>query len=204
MSRVHRDRSIPPKCFFPYHDVIMYDGMIAFRCEVGTCGSLNGLSRTVDKVSICIIESYFGIKRIRTKLIFLNIFYNKLSLAYICKVTAADERQPTPSCRIINDHVSGWVAWVVCWYISSCLLYLAQWLRSLIRSRRTRQPEVMGSSQFNTRSPGIILSMGSANGRKCYIVTPSLIGWAHTENYLLGVPIKMVNILQITFSNACP
>ena len=30
--------------------------------------------------------------------------------------------------------------------------------------------------------PGIILSMGFANGRRCYIITPSLVGWAHTQN----------------------
>ena len=29
---------------------------------------------------------------------------------------------------------------------------------------------------------GMILGMGSANERRCYIVTPSLIGWAHTQN----------------------
>ena len=28
----------------------------------------------------------------------------------------------------------------------------------------------------------IILSMRLANGRRCYIVTSSLIGWAHTQN----------------------
>ena len=30
--------------------------------------------------------------------------------------------------------------------------------------------------------PGIILSMGSANERRRYYVTPSLIGWTHTQN----------------------
>ena len=30
--------------------------------------------------------------------------------------------------------------------------------------------------------PGIILGMGSANERRCYIVTSSLIGWDHTKN----------------------
>ena len=29
---------------------------------------------------------------------------------------------------------------------------------------------------------GIILGMGSANERRCYIVMSSLIGWAHTQN----------------------
>ena len=29
---------------------------------------------------------------------------------------------------------------------------------------------------------GIILCMGSANERMCYIATPSFIGWAHTQN----------------------
>ena len=29
---------------------------------------------------------------------------------------------------------------------------------------------------------GIILGMGSANGRRRYIVTPPLIGWIHTQN----------------------
>ena len=29
---------------------------------------------------------------------------------------------------------------------------------------------------------GIILGVGSANERKCNYVTPSLIGWAHTQN----------------------
>ena len=29
---------------------------------------------------------------------------------------------------------------------------------------------------------GIILGMGSANERKRFIVTPPLIGWAHTQN----------------------
>ena len=31
-------------------------------------------------------------------------------------------------------------------------------------------------------SPVIILGMGSANERRRYIVTPSLLGWAHTQN----------------------
>ena len=30
--------------------------------------------------------------------------------------------------------------------------------------------------------PGVILGMGSANERRRYIVTSSLIGWAHTQN----------------------
>ena len=30
---------------------------------------------------------------------------------------------------------------------------------------------------------GIILGMGSANERRCYNVTPSLIGWGYTQNY---------------------
>ena len=29
--------------------------------------------------------------------------------------------------------------------------------------------------------PKISLSMGSANERRCYCVTPSLIGWAHSQ-----------------------
>ena len=29
---------------------------------------------------------------------------------------------------------------------------------------------------------GILLAMGSANGRRRYVVTPPLIGWAHTKN----------------------
>ena len=29
---------------------------------------------------------------------------------------------------------------------------------------------------------GTILGMGSANERRCYIVTMPLIGWAHTKN----------------------
>ena len=29
---------------------------------------------------------------------------------------------------------------------------------------------------------GIILGMGSANVRRCYIAMPPLIGWAHTQN----------------------
>ena len=33
---------------------------------------------------------------------------------------------------------------------------------------------------------GVILVMGSANERQRYIVTSSLIGWAHTQNYPLG------------------
>ena len=36
--------------------------------------------------------------------------------------------------------------------------------------------------QHNTRATGIILSMGSANERWRYIVTSSLISWAHTQN----------------------
>ena len=31
-------------------------------------------------------------------------------------------------------------------------------------------------------SPGIILWVGPANERRCYIVTSSFIGWAHTQN----------------------
>ena len=36
--------------------------------------------------------------------------------------------------------------------------------------------------QHNTVYSGIILVMGSANEKRCYIVMPPLIGWAHTKN----------------------
>ena len=35
---------------------------------------------------------------------------------------------------------------------------------------------------FVGEEPGIILYMGSAGERQPYIVTSSLIGWAHTHN----------------------
>ena len=35
---------------------------------------------------------------------------------------------------------------------------------------------------FDINPPGIILCMGPANERWCYTVTPSLIGWAYTQN----------------------
>ena len=34
----------------------------------------------------------------------------------------------------------------------------------------------------NLGEPGLILCMHSANERRRYTVTPSLIGWAHTQN----------------------
>ena len=37
-------------------------------------------------------------------------------------------------------------------------------------------------SELAQVSSGIILGMGSANERRCYIVMPPLIGWAHTQN----------------------
>ena len=40
---------------------------------------------------------------------------------------------------------------------------------------------------YGLPKPGIILGMGSANGRRCYMVTPSLIGRAHTQNDLRTV-----------------
>ena len=39
-------------------------------------------------------------------------------------------------------------------------------------------------SQKRVPVAGILLGMGSANKRKSYIVTPPLIGWAHTQNDL--------------------
>ena len=42
-----------------------------------------------------------------------------------------------------------------------------------------KQYTAQAESCYNT---GIILGMGSANGRQHYIVTSSLIGWAHTQN----------------------
>ena len=36
---------------------------------------------------------------------------------------------------------------------------------------------------------GIILGMGSANERRRYIITPPLIGWAHTQNALCNNPL---------------
>ena len=35
---------------------------------------------------------------------------------------------------------------------------------------------------YHTDDPGIVLGMDSANGRRGYIITSSLIGWAHTQN----------------------
>ena len=40
---------------------------------------------------------------------------------------------------------------------------------------------------------GIILGMGTANGRRRYYVTPSLIGWAHTQNDPCAVVDKWLN-----------
>ena len=55
--------------------------------------------------------------------------------------------------------------------------------------------------------PGIILGMGSANERWCYIVTSSLIGWTHTQydpwatisgvNFNNGVWAPQSNLIQI-------
>ena len=48
---------------------------------------------------------------------------------------------------------------------------------------------------------GIILCMHPANQRQCYIVTSSLIGWAHTQNdfraCITGFPITLYIFLKI-------
>ena len=46
-------------------------------------------------------------------------------------------------------------------------------------------------------SPGIILGMGSANERKCYIVTSSLIGWAHTQKSITPALSVLLSYPQI-------
>ena len=40
----------------------------------------------------------------------------------------------------------------------------------------------IGLSQTAEQNTGIILGIGSANERQCYIVTSPLTGWAHTQN----------------------
>ena len=72
---------------------------------------------------------------------------------------------------------------------------------------------------------GIILGMGSANERRCYIVMPPLIGWASTQNYFCVVylhrainnaenvsaelldikrqPSSILHPINTSFSNAC-
>ena len=40
--------------------------------------------------------------------------------------------------------------------------------------------------QSKHKGPGIILCMGEANGRRRYIVTSSLIGWADTQSNYMG------------------
>ena len=42
--------------------------------------------------------------------------------------------------------------------------------------------QTMIQSDWQVSNPGIILGMGSSNERRRYYVTPSLIGWAHTQN----------------------
>ena len=47
------------------------------------------------------------------------------------------------------------------------------------------------------RKSGIILGMGSANERHCYIVTVSLIDWAHTQNDPWEIPpLKVVTAMR--------
>ena len=46
------------------------------------------------------------------------------------------------------------------------------------------------------RYSGTIPRMGSANERRCYIATPSLIGWTYTQNYpwiLIGLRTELNN-----------
>ena len=43
-------------------------------------------------------------------------------------------------------------------------------------------PAPTQTSSQQPHPPGIVLGMGSANERRYYIVTPPLIGWAHTQN----------------------
>ena len=50
--------------------------------------------------------------------------------------------------------------------------------------------------------PGIILCVHPANGRRRYIVTSSLIGWAHSQNdpWLLWSAIRYLSGDQFLFS----
>ena len=50
--------------------------------------------------------------------------------------------------------------------------------RTLIGNKIVDHSDVVGAAPVT----GIILCMRPANGRWRYIVTPSLIGWAHTQN----------------------
>ena len=47
----------------------------------------------------------------------------------------------------------------------------------------------------NKASAGITLGMGSANERRRYLVTPSLIGWAHTQNDTSSVAAELTKII---------
>ena len=54
-----------------------------------------------------------------------------------------------------------------------------------VQSPNTGQPQTAQSclpATSFTHFTGIILGMGSANKRRRYNLTPSLIGWAHTQN----------------------
>ena len=49
-------------------------------------------------------------------------------------------------------------------------------------ARHAKMHEMMKHGMHQGKYTGIILGMGSANERRRYIITPPLIGWAHTQN----------------------
>ena len=57
--------------------------------------------------------------------------------------------------------------WMMTW--SQIYIYIHQWVKE-------------SESPGRKKHKGIILSMSSGNERPCYIVTSSLIGWAHNQN----------------------
>ena len=56
---------------------------------------------------------------------------------------------------------------------------------------------------LGTKETGLILGMGSANERRRYIVTSSLIGWAHAQNdpkESLSVHVYIKELIQHYFT----
>ena len=98
----------------------------------------------------------------------------------------------TLSNPIHNENGSILLMWNMGYTISavSCVAccHLYKWLRYVLVEHQYPGDQLWSASRILmltvmvTWAPRIILSMGSANERRCHIVTLSLIGWAHTQN----------------------
>ena len=105
------------------------------------------------------------------------------ALIVVLRVCALKHWQPLatwPSSEVVSCSRGKICFWTGAWMIFEVFTGSKQY--DMITLQSLTVPDVV------TETTGIILGMGSANQRRLYIVTSSLIVWAHTQNDLWAIP----------------